>query len=310
MSEASEQMATEAAGGVAANALALAFGGPDLTQFVGPVAAPIFTHVLRRVSAELEARGLSPWRQSRVRTASDFAAEAMKDRVATGQAPRADLFEAQNGDNASEHSRTTAEELLEEVVRIASDAADERKVSYLGRLYAGLLFAEDVSTSHMRFLCKAFETLTYRQLVGLAVIAEARDDVALSGPDTPARSGTEGRFAGRFRSVRYPADGEGHAPVLDLGVVRELDDLATRNLIGISAAKPGEERNHEPPVSHPYTLWGDDDTDPIWQARRDKVRATPAGRELVELAELDELPETEREAFLDEAWVAAPWDSP
>jgi hypothetical protein len=161
----------------------------------------------------------------------------------------------------------------------------------------------------MRFLCKAFEALTYRQLVALAVIAEALDAVALNGSDTPARPGTEGRFAGRFRSVRYPAEGEGHAPVLDLGVVRELDDLATRNLIGISTAKPGEERNHEPPVSHPYTLWGDDDPDSIWRSSRDKVRVTPAGRELFELAGLDQIPEGEGDAFLDEAWVVAPWDS-
>jgi hypothetical protein len=295
---------------MAANALALALGAHDLGQFVGPVAAPAFTQALRRVSAELETRGLSPWRRNRVRTAWDFAAEAMRGRVAAGQAPRADLFEPQNGDHADDDSRTTAEELLEEVVRIAGDAADERKVPYLGRLYASLLFADGVSPSHMRFFCKAFETLTYRQLVALAVIAEARDAVALDGPDTPARPDTEGRFAGRFRSVRYPAEGEGHVSVLDLGVVRELDDLATRNLIGISTAKPGDERNYEALVNHPYTLWGDDDPDPIWQATRDKVRATPAGRELVDLAGLDELPDIEGETFLDEAWVAAPWDSP
>jgi len=300
-------MATEAAGGAAANALALALGGPELAQFVGPAAAPVFTQVLRRVSSELEARGLSPWRRNRVRTAWDFAAEAMKDRVDAGQTPRTDLFESQEGGEADGSTRTTAEELLEEICRIAGDAADERKIPYLGRLYASLLFVKDVSPSHMRFLCKTLEALTYRQLIALATIAEACDAVALNGPDTPARPGIEGRFTARFGSIRYPTEGEGHAPVLDLGVVRELDDLAMRLLVGISDTKDGEERNHEPPVIHPHTLWGSDDPEPIWQTSRDKVRATPAGRELVELARLDEIPAAEGEAFLGEAWVVPTW---
>jgi hypothetical protein len=131
VSQESEHVAAEAAGGVAANALALALGGPELAQFVGPAAAPVFTQALRRVSSELEARGLSPWRRHPVSTAWDFAATAMRDRVAAGQAPRTDLFEPQRSDSAEENPRTTAEELLEEVVRIAGDAADERKIPYL-----------------------------------------------------------------------------------------------------------------------------------------------------------------------------------
>ncbi|HEU4599849.1 MAG TPA: hypothetical protein VFS26_08885 [Solirubrobacterales bacterium] len=95
--------------------------------------------------------------------------------------------------------------------------------------------------------------------------------------------------------------------MLDVGVVRELDDLAMRMLIGISDAKNGEERNHEPPVNHPHTLWGSGDLEPIWQTSRDKVRATPAGRELVELAGLDEIPAAEGETFLGEAWIVPPW---
>jgi hypothetical protein len=289
------EAATEAVAATGATGLSLALLGPEVAQFVGPAVAPAFTLGLHRVAAELGARGLGPWNRQRIKTATDYAAETMRSHIGLGHTPRDDLFEDAD-------TRSPAEELLEEVCRIAGAVTDERKVRYLGCLYGNLLFAPEVPPPHMRFLCATFEALTYRQLVALAVLAEAQDAIAMPGYETPTRPPVEGRFAAHFRSIRHASNGDAPAPFLQEGVLSELDDLANRYFIGISSAKPGEERNHEPPINHPHTLWAGEDETPIWQKQFDAVRVTPRGRQLVELASLDDLPDSEIEAFLTESW--------
>jgi hypothetical protein len=158
--------------------------------------------------------------------------------------------------------------------------------------------------SHARFLLQLFDELTFRQLVALAVISEARDEIAL-GPD--ARPADVSRFWKRWHELRYGPRSQ--TSVLDPGVLHELDDLGNRNLIGVVGKDdPPTQRSYEPTVTSQYQLWAPEDDKAVWESSSDRVRVTPRGRQLVELAGLRELPPEEIEAFLEDAWQPDPRD--
>lgn len=62
------------------------------------------------------------------------------------------------------------------MTRLAADSTDERRVPLLGRLYASLLFSEDVSPAHARFLARLAEQLTYHELICLAAVTPTERD--------------------------------------------------------------------------------------------------------------------------------------
>lgn len=175
---------------------------------------------------------------------------------------------------------------MEEATRIAGDSADERKAPLLGRLYASLLFSPDLTPAHGRYMHRLVERLTYRQLVGLIVIADAADFRA-------------DPFMERYHEI---IDAGNYAE-LEPGIGLELDDLADRHLIGV-VERPEKRKDwvgHEPKVNSPYGLWGGDSPDSIWQQSIGRVRATPMGRRLAGLYG-EGLSREEREAWLTDAW--------
>jgi hypothetical protein len=66
--------------------------------------------------------------------------------------------------------QSDGEQLLEGVLLKARDEYEEKKLPYLGRFYANLVFTPTVSPATATLLIKTLERLTFRQLVLLALI--------------------------------------------------------------------------------------------------------------------------------------------
>jgi len=173
---------TELAGSVIGGAIG-SVGGPG--GIVGGEAAGVAaTRVLRRVGAEVHQRLLAPRQRVRVGAAYAFAADAISAQLVAGYRPRTDGFFEDDPTG-----RSPADELLEGVLSAAADAYEERKVRFLGWLYASLAFADDVSRPYANLMISQAEHLRFRQLCVLAILGE-RDDttrVATAAGDDPAQ---------------------------------------------------------------------------------------------------------------------------
>jgi hypothetical protein len=182
---------SEIAGASVGAAVGLVGGVPGIVG--GAAAGVAVTRGLKKVGAELRRRLLGPREQVRVGAAAAFAASRIAQLLEVGQTPREDGF----FDAHSESERPAAEEVLEGVLLKARDAYEERKVKYLGNLYAHIAFIETISPAHANHLIELAAQLTYRQLVFLCITSSEQgrasmrdgdyrgDEAALSalGPD-------------------------------------------------------------------------------------------------------------------------------
>jgi len=260
-----------------------ATGGP-IGVIMGAALGPPLVRVFRRLEAELGSRVLGRRQAARIGTAWRVALEQIAERLERGERPRAEYLDDGPDDSSD------ADELLEEATRIAAESADERKAALLGRGYASILFSHEITPADARYFCRLVERLTYRQLVAVAVVAEAGDFD--SDP-----------FMQRYHKIIDAGD---HLQ-LDPAVALELDDLANAHMIGI-VERPEKRKNwigHEAKVNHPFTLWGDDTPDPIWMRSIGRVRATPMARQLAELY-ADGISGDERQSWVTDAWRVIP----
>ena len=91
----------------------------------------------------------------------------LRGRQATGEGIRGDGFF-----EANVHERAAAEEVFEGIVRAAQKETEEKKIPFIGRLFAGLAFESRVDRAHATVLIRLAEDLSYRQLCLLAIFAQ------------------------------------------------------------------------------------------------------------------------------------------
>lgn len=165
----SVSVGSKVVGGTAGALAVLATGLP----LIGPIIAPVFAHGLERAGNELIRRHLTPRQDLRVGRAILAAAERARELQEAGGTPRSDgfLYPEDDGDRAS------SDEITEAALLAAMNSAQERKVEYIGRLLANILFkpALDLATSYQ--LVQTAEAISYRAFVLLKILAakEVRD---------------------------------------------------------------------------------------------------------------------------------------
>jgi hypothetical protein len=198
---------TEIAGGAAGVAAALV-AGP-----LGGVAAGVAaTKLLRRVGDELYRRVLGPRQQVRAGAALAIAAAEIAARVKAGEQLREDgLFDKPTG------RRNDAEEIAEGILLAAAGEHEERKVPFLGHLLASIALDAAVSVDEAHFLVQLLESLTYRQLVSLAVLGDESRSMELR------------RVGAKAEVFNAPAV---------VAVAAEFSDLVTKGLYAYSETGP------------------------------------------------------------------------
>jgi hypothetical protein len=171
----------------------------------------------REVGAELERRFLAPRQERRIGEAIAAADKEFTKEARAGRRVREDgFFDAPNADRGS-----PAEEILEGVLRTAAQEWEERKVPYIGRIFATVSFDSSVTPSDASYLLKLADRLTYQQIVLLAFWRAARDE---NRPYQREVMSAAVRVAeGRSRPTAT--------------ILAEINDLAATGLLGLVSAE-------------------------------------------------------------------------
>lgn len=254
------ETASAVGGALAGTALTL-MAGP----FVGSASGEAVARVLRRVGFEIERRFLAPRQERRIGEAYKAAAEGVARELEAGHVVRTDGF----FDQPDPDHESPAGEILEGVLRTAADEWEQRKVPYIGRIFAMLSFDPSVSPSDANYLLKLAERLTYQQVVLLAFWEAAQD------PKRPYKK--EVMSAGLRQA-------EGHSRP-KATILAEINDLASRGLVGV--VPEGESVVPEEATIAGLEAFG------TFGGRVDLTRVglTNMGRTLYRLMGLDEVPD-------------------
>jgi hypothetical protein len=245
---------SEIAGAAVGGALGLLGGPPGVAA--GAVGGVLATRALKRMGAEVRLRLFGPRQEIRVGAAFAFAADEIRERLESGDEIRSDGWFEGNGSG-----RPEAEELLEGVLLNAANAYEERKVPYLGWLYASLVFDASVGRDYSNFLIRLADRLTYRELVIVALLSSEANHGHLIYLDA--------------------AHGEGDARSSD-PIIAELTELGQAGVIGV--------RQETGPVAAPQGTYGGGDMRSLPLA---KLGPTTVGEDLHRLMRLDRIPGTE-----------------
>jgi hypothetical protein len=152
---------TGSAGGAA---VGLVVAGPA-GAVAGAVAGQWATEELIAAGLEITQRVLAPRAEARIGAVFRLADEEVSVRLMAGEVPRDDLrAEVTPG-------RNQAEELIEATLVAASESFEERKLPYISHLLAAILFEPDLTHAQAHQLIATARSLTYRQLLLLAVFA-------------------------------------------------------------------------------------------------------------------------------------------
>jgi hypothetical protein len=166
-------LGSEVIGGAAGAAIGLVGGPPGAVG--GAVAGVAVTRGLKRVAQEIHDRALSPRQRARAGLALMYAADEIAARLMAGEAPREDgFFDERPGE------RPPSQELLEGVLLKATSEYEERKVRYLGALYASVVFEPSASPASANSFLRTVDSMTYGELVCLALITDERYRDSLS----------------------------------------------------------------------------------------------------------------------------------
>lgn len=238
--------------GQVAGAAAASFAGTEAATG----AAAVLGETMSRIGGELADR---LHRREGARAAGALAVAKLRidERLDAGHVPRGEGFF-----DVGDDGRIEAEELLEGTLLGAARAWERRKVELLGRLFANAVFTPHVASPHASYLVGIVERMTYRQLVLLAVVAEAQI------PGSEYEAGFVVAEAALSTGVTSDSD-----------VVLELNDMSDMRLVGI--------RQNDGSVAPPFSTYGSaGGWVPSTLIRADLM---PVGRTLHELLEPQEV---------------------
>jgi len=210
----------EIAGGAVGGALGFFADGPVGAALFGAGGATAAA-ALKRIGEEASERLLGPREQVRVGGVLAIAAGEIRQRLENGESVRADGFFESKG-----ASRSDAEEVAESVLLKSQREPEEKKIPYMGHLFAAVAFDPQISAQLAHQIIKTAEQLTYRQLCILK-LAAAKQSFSLRGGDYRNHGGG---FAKELYQVLYEC--------LDL-YLRGLINFGGGVAFGPTDVKPG-----------------------------------------------------------------------
>lgn len=152
-------------GAVAGAAIGLV-GGPA-GALVGAGIGAVAARVLANVGSEIQRRVLGPREHARMGAVAGYAVMKTKALLDQGAQLRDDGF----FESEKPKKRSPADQVFEGVLLKARDAYEEKKLPYLGNLYAAIGFRSDVSPEYANYLVTLAGELTYNQYVILCIAA-------------------------------------------------------------------------------------------------------------------------------------------
>ena len=140
---------------------------------------------VKRLCFEMDNRQMGPREQARVGAVCALGASRIVERINSGEKLREDGF-FEEGETNRSHGEEAWEGLLSKCQREAS----ERKLPYMGHLFASLAFHESIELDLAHQLISEAERLSYRQLCILGVCT-VRESFNLRSDDYLSQGQTE-----------------------------------------------------------------------------------------------------------------------
>jgi hypothetical protein len=242
----------------AAGGAAGAFLGP-VGAIVGAAATPVGGLLVGSAVRAIQRRFLTQNEEDRVGTAFAVALCRIEERRKGGEQPRQDgLFDPD----------TDPRGLLEGTLRSAARSYDEKKVPFIGAFYASFVFDDGVNVNTAHFLLTLLDRLTYHHLCALAYFGDPSNEAELVQVQLAAEEG----------SVQA-------SPTL----LSELFELANLGLLGAWQGNPKEIRS----FGETYATLGGGV--PIVARSASLLAPMPLGQVLVEMAELEKIPDADKQ---------------
>jgi hypothetical protein len=244
-------IAAEVGGGATGAVIGFQVGGIE-GAVAGAASGSIATRTLRATAVEFVGRTLSRREMERAATVWGYAVAKIDERREAGeQVPQDGFFD----DDLTE--RAAAKEIAEGLLIAAQRQHEERKLPYLGNLYANLVFSPLLDRASANAVLRQAEELSYRQFCLLAILSRRQQ---------------QGEFGEhRLRVHWHYLMGSEATATSTFTAMAELLDLERRSLIRI---------DHGPHSSIPSV-----------------VSVTRAGETFCDLLELDGIEPTELEAL-------------
>ena len=166
------EIAIEATGTIVGTGAAYQAGDPSAGYAVRDFLNNGLRGLVRHFSSERQAK--------RITDVAQYALNGIRYRLENDEELRDDGFFTRTVD------RSYAEETFESVLLKTRDESEEKKIPYLGKLYENACFDSQIHAGLLHFLCKEFESLTYRQLCIIKMIIENKYPLSLkSTVETP-----------------------------------------------------------------------------------------------------------------------------
>lgn len=187
------QGSAELGGAAVGGALGFVAGGLVVAAAVG-AAGLVVSRVFEELGEEVSNRLLGPREKQRIGGVLAIAAARMQARLENGDRLREDgFFDKGNG------TRSSADEVVENIARTVQCDPEEKKLQYMGRMYCNLAFAPEFSPQMAHQMIKAAEQMTYRQFCLLRVFGDDAIRSALRATDFR----NQGEFPIELRQVLY-----------------------------------------------------------------------------------------------------------
>lgn len=246
------QLGAESLAGSVGAAAGVFLGPPG--ALAGAAAGPALIRALAWAGRTIKTRRLSHNEEIRIGTALYVALERIKEREEAGERPRADGF----FDPA-----TDPRGALEGALLSAARSYDEKKVPFIGAFYASFAFDEAVTINTAHFLLTLLDRLTYEHLCALAYFAD------------------ESKVGERVQIQRDAEEGTIRAsPAL----LSELFELANLGLLGAWQGNPSQVLA----LGETNATFGGGV--PIIARSASLLALMPLGEDLVDMAELEKIP--------------------
>ena len=217
------QLIAESSTSGAVAALIGSSGGPLVAAIGGAVGPAVSTAVfisvfavVKKLGSEMAERFMGPREEARVGAVFAWGAADIFARTQDGEQIRADGFFDEGTRN-----RSDAEEVWESLLAKCQREASERKLPYMGYLFAGLAFDDSISLDRAHQIIAMADRLSYRQLCILR-IAVLRENLEL-----------------RSESYESGAEPSGTIPLDVSEVLYEYYELYNMGLVGTGAAISG-----------------------------------------------------------------------
>jgi hypothetical protein len=170
------ELGAEFAGSAAGGALGFFAAGPTGAA-VGAIAGTAITKSLSIIS-DVAHRHLSDREKMRTGAGLVFALGKISTYLESGLEPRNDGFF-----DTDITERSKSDEVLEGTLIKCRDETEERKVRFLGNIYANVAFRSDISIAASNWLLQKADELTYRQLCILSIIKQKENKGVSWGPN-------------------------------------------------------------------------------------------------------------------------------